>query len=402
MAQYETGKRPYISKLEYPDFIRTPPAKQMWNSITNAYPRLAEFNYQKSKLSVIERALLDYITQSEMKKPYDSTLYYPEMEEAWDGPFGGIDFGPGGPRGDFSWDLQDPSDSGVYVFNADTDSCYCPGETRDIEITGTHPIFGYDVTFNGPDATVSITEGIGTNSVKGTIKVDSGKSGMVTIEMLMIAFPGVPGDSNVNIFECSDCCPADPPLATDSYPETIAQSSSAAISVQGGKAPYSWSVSGTDFTLDDASTNDVNNTLNAGASSCGTATITVTDACGDSVEFEVRSTVGQWDFVNNNCVVPGPSDGDGFTRTVGGKRNTQSYSLAYFCSGSVTCNCATGGIGCLGRGGSGSECVDFECQYIVGAGWSGVFPCCNNDATGTSCRAYNAGTPSYYEWNCPP
>jgi len=63
--------------------------------------------------------------------------------------------------------------------------------------------------------------------------------------------------------------------------------------------PYSWSVSGTGFELDKETTNSdyETNTLSALSSACGSATIEVTDECGEKVNSYVRCTVGNWDWV---------------------------------------------------------------------------------------------------------
>lgn len=61
------------------------------------------------------------------------------------------------------------------------------------------------------------------------------------------------------------------------------------IRITGGCADFSWSVSGSDFTLANATTSDRENIISAGfEASIGThETVTVTDSCGNSIEFSV-------------------------------------------------------------------------------------------------------------------
>lgn len=70
------------------------------------------------------------------------------------------------------------------------------------------------------------------------------------------------------------------------------------IAVSGGGAPYDWAVSGTGFTLGAAQTSGVTNTLNASASACGNAEITVTDPSGEDTTGYVRCTdASRWVLV---------------------------------------------------------------------------------------------------------
>ena len=77
-------------------------------------------------------------------------------------------------------------------------------------------------------------------------------------------------------------------------PDEIARNSSIPINVIGGCSPYTWSVSGNGFTLTNATTNGLTNTLNADTKACGRATIIVTDACGETASGYVKCTTGQW------------------------------------------------------------------------------------------------------------
>jgi hypothetical protein len=110
--------------------------------------------------------------------------------------------------------------------------------------------------------------------------------------------------------EAADC-PAEIPLAwdEDSSPETIGQGS-AIVYISGGEGPFVWRVSGHDgFSMERSLTSDrVNRLTNDGG--CGVATITVTDACGETVTGYLRSTLNsKWWSANNDqgdflCVLP--------------------------------------------------------------------------------------------------
>jgi len=82
-------------------------------------------------------------------------------------------------------------------------------------------------------------------------------------------------------------------------PKTIDRNSEVTISVIGGFAPYSWSVSGNGFTLGVSKTTGLQNTLYADDNACGAATVTVTDASGVTATGFVRSENGQWYLVES-------------------------------------------------------------------------------------------------------
>ncbi len=75
---------------------------------------------------------------------------------------------------------------------------------------------------------------------------------------------------------------------------TISPDESIYVDFGGGLAPYTWSVSGEDFTLENETTYSGRNTLIAGPTSCGPATVTITDICGNSATCYIRNTNGEW------------------------------------------------------------------------------------------------------------
>jgi hypothetical protein len=103
--------------------------------------------------------------------------------------------------------MQTPTISApvVTIFDAEHTGGWCVEYDTFIVVTGTHPIYLLTITW-GTDATLSNISGYGTNSVSCTLHVPDPYSGFVTIEASMISFEGIPGDSNVNIYEVDDCC----------------------------------------------------------------------------------------------------------------------------------------------------------------------------------------------------
>ncbi|MCK4826426.1 hypothetical protein KA005_62360, partial [bacterium] len=93
----------------------------------------------------------------------------------------------------------------------------------------------------------------------------------------------------------ANCCTLATQISYSSgNPATIGQSTEAAITVDDGCGPFSWSVSGTGFSFAQPNTTSRSNTLITDGSACGSATITVTDDCGDTAEGVVRCTTGSW------------------------------------------------------------------------------------------------------------
>jgi len=99
-------------------------------------------------------------------------------------------------------------------------------------------------------------------------------------------------------------CPPDVVMTWDTVnsAETIAADSTVGVYVADGLGPYTWSVVGTGFSMLNPTTETVYNTLVAAVDACGSATITVTDFCGDSVVGYVRCTTGTWNLNVGQCV----------------------------------------------------------------------------------------------------
>ena len=75
-------------------------------------------------------------------------------------------------------------------------------------------------------------------------------------------------------------------------PETIDRSEEKTITVTGGCSPFTWAVTGTGFTLANATTIGRTNTLVADATACGTAAISVTDTWSDIAAY-VRALLAE-------------------------------------------------------------------------------------------------------------
>jgi hypothetical protein len=168
-------------------------------------------------------------------------------------------------------------------------------------------------------------------------------------------------------------------------PEEIDRSSSEAISVIGGISPYTWSVSGNGFNLSQSQTTGLSNTLNADGTACGAATITVTDACGDTATGYVRCTKGSaW---VQQCTDSGsrcagdvsqtfyeyPDGQTRLTLTVGCQFCSAECECTYYTCGGYTAYVPTEHDGICynptygNKNGRCSDCTEGNCEcYIVG------------------------------------
>jgi hypothetical protein len=88
--------------------------------------------------------------------------------------------------------------------------------------------------------------------------------------------------------------------------QTIAGTGPATVYVKGGVAPYSWSISGTGFSIVGTPTG-TSASIQKELGTCGSADIQVEDACGEVVNGEIRSTAGSWQGmeVGEQCILPG-------------------------------------------------------------------------------------------------
>lgn len=96
-------------------------------------------------------------------------------------------------------------------------------------------------------------------------------------------------------------CPPAVPLSFDdpSTPNTIAAGGTITMYVLDGEGPFDWTTPSTGYSFGSNQTAARNNTLTSATGTCGVhfdeyAEVTVTDACGGSVYFEIRNTSGHW------------------------------------------------------------------------------------------------------------
>jgi hypothetical protein len=309
-------RKPYIlSEGGYQDMMRTTWDKSVWNEILEIDPVWAEFLFTRADLpdaaTAAEIRYLRYIKQSEFKKQFGNNFDYNEMEYVWEGflPTWDDNF-----SFDFPW--RSIEGGGVYddeppisiVCDADvgsdagTDDCYCPGLDSDVTFTGNWPITGIDFIHDEGES-VSGVSGAGTNSATFTISSPDGRSGQMRINVCM-STPNGECCSTVNIYPCpeDECCPDECDLAYDSdnSVETIVAPGGGSVLVTGGTGPFTWSISSEDglWSLASTTTAGRSNTVSAAAGACGSATITVTDACGCVTTGSVRNpSNGSWQRV---------------------------------------------------------------------------------------------------------
>ena len=205
-------------------------------------------------------------------------------------------------------------------------------------------------------------------------------------------------------------------------PEEIDRNKTLAVKVINGNYPYSWSASGTGFSLDPDQTQakGPSNKLTADDTACGTAEITVIDNDGAKVNGYVREQ-GNSGWVEqpqlaNTCPEPGEATqmenpflgwrvvgkvkieekavkGEGFPEFGSCGRWGFCEGVGSNCNG--VCNAPNCGIrGC-------SECLTGDFFDGQGYGcvvypWQNIFWCSNNPCCWCVCNAY---TKVYY-WEC--
>jgi hypothetical protein len=273
-----------------------------------------------------DAAILDkFRKESEFVKPYTSDSYE-EMEygfiEPWDfGQWNDLSFP------DVKWatpilepwklppiDPDDPKGKCHIILACIHEVCYCPGGEKCFLIKCTHRVVSMQLKKfigSGIPAGFSITKGAG-NEV--CITAPAGAHETMDIRYLLEYvcdgkkfYEWVPSQAWVDACNESECCD-DTGLAWDdpTSADTVARNANCTVAILdtlGKGGPYTWAVSGTGFTLTNATTVGLSNTLNADASACGTATVTVTGCNGATVTGYVRCTTGVWTVVST-CGTP--------------------------------------------------------------------------------------------------
>ena len=203
-----------------------------------------------------------------------------------------------------------------------------------------------------------------------------------------------------------------PPLQYDpANPQTIDRNNTVTISVIGGIPPYTWSVSGTGFTLEEIPDNELSYILHADGTACGAATIEITDTTDALIAGYVRCTTGQWVYKGHICGLSGMGDVDinafaviliegnkqqrvsytwhGTAVPNGPSRNTEAEALAD-CPDLITQLCP----------GGDPPCLDFDLDYTCNEvhPWGRSLACKKTDGH-VSCRAACYAEYTYGNWN---
>lgn len=179
--------------------------------------------------------------------------------------------------------------------------------------------------------------------------------------------------------------------------DTVARSDSVTVAVTGTDVatPLEWTVSGTGFTLTKSTTTGLTNTLNAGASACGRADITVTDSCGNVVTGAVKCTTGGWQACSGS-VSPNMSycsGGEGAANRLNEPANSPDglyralnpYSNSWYYKAT-------------GNDPANSDCdgTAIALSYIEPTYVQGGAPC-----EGPYCQSnFAGGNPTFYYWGC--
>lgn len=197
-------------------------------------------------------------------------------------------------------------------------------------------------------------------------------------------------------------CPPDIIMTWDSdlSASEITRDATVDIYVKDGLGPYSWSVIGTGFTLGHVTTDGIHNTLIADNTACGTAKITVTDFCDDSVNGHVLCTEGEWepvcDSINtSDCYhhdIPAPDTYHYF--------EDKKITIEQRCLYSWTGFCRFGACGGFNSSNYRPSwpCYTYpktSCVDIIGSGYI-----CSPEVT-AECCSLNLGI-RVHKWSCSP
>ena len=307
---------------------------------------------------------------SEDKKPYLEDLDYPEMEHfhfpwddprwpSWDPPTepdtpgGSVDpptirpyWPPKPPPGPFLGCFFNPPRFSPFVAS--------PGETAytQIAVADGDYIIGWEA-----DGPITILSNFGhVNNCRSELRAkchvivrvnddaaSTPNSGLIHAFVNVQLASGQRCSAEIIIKPCTGVIPVEWDWANS--PQTIAAPGSATIYILDGQPPFTWKVAGSGFTLASARTDVRANTLSATVASCGTAKISVKDACGNQTVGEVRSISGAWVFVGNVCLANclGAIPDGANSATIGGQKCQQVYGLTS--AGSCTAGSCGAGIG---------------------------------------------------------
>ena len=157
----------------------------------------------------------------------------------------------------------------------------------------------------------------------------------------------------------------------DDTDDTVDPGGTANLQISGGCGPYTWTVEGTGFSISQSEDwYKWETTLSADDDACGTATVTVEDACGDTCTFEIASTVGEWEYEESKASCPGCSFGYGCTTYPDYDNKTSRFQCSnwcYYCQEGSSCQ-GVGGCGCTPAQGCG-EGQSLTCIFYATWTW---------------------------------
>ena len=288
------NRKPYMT--DYFSMMKRPTDKAIWNELKG-----------KFEIPIFEK-------HSEFKKPY---LFpkedFQEMEHYYPSPHIRLS-NPEWPMPEFSGPI--PDDWGGWYITGCSLTC-TPSIIRDCDKE-------YCCTLNPawqPVESIEI-EGPATLTREGKEAKKTGDAICFTLNddvlegdhiKIKVKTKPKPGQEKIGFCEgsfavdCDKCdCDVEANVAYSDAgsDDTIDRDGTATIVVTGGCPPFTWSVAGTGFSIPSTSqTRTV--LLSADNTACGSATITVTDKCGDTCTGYVRCTTGQWVYKQDGCVLSG-------------------------------------------------------------------------------------------------
>jgi len=445
-SRVRAARVPTITELEKAtdkEYYRKPYMSGPWGGLYGAGKVNSEIDYYDMMTRPTDRAVWDeneeryqeFETQSEFKKPYLGEEY-PEMEHFYPDPnlkfyrpsgtskirygkghYGQSDCGPchifcTGETGSSCKDKEPVGKCHVSV------ACF-----KEVQVLTDGPL-QYKWSVSGPYREIDyFKKAIGTEKLRTGGSGGNGAAITIYPDWDNIVSVNDKKKANFNVqlrdglgnvcsqkvtVTCSEpCCPAETVFAYDANnPETIARSAGAEILVTGGCGPFTWAVSGTGFSFTSATTDVRSNTLNADATACGTATLTITDDCGTVLTEYVRCTTGQWvDTGNNACTVTGVgtqitgsfptcspceyeiiSGNKKVVATIYGPRSGDDYCRDYL----ESC-----------EAGDAYECASSGQDNCEACGASPVDMCtCYEDYAGSSDYCWCSGGKTDYTWVC--
>ncbi len=252
--------------------------------------------------------------QSEFKKPYQEDTY--EEMEYYGDSFPGFsnDYRYDTPFDNTGVNNIDPfsgTNPWKVVFLCSTDACWGIGEANCEDLNCGWPVVGSEITYLPAGCNVYISAG------QICAECPDGTAESIIVNITMKATFKANGKTvkvtgthyGISISKCVGLCDdTGIAIAWDETNLTVAQSSSVGVDISdstGLGGPYSWSVSGTGFTMANATTTGTANTLITDATACGTATITIIGCDGNTISGIVKCTTGVWTLISTcqggNC-----------------------------------------------------------------------------------------------------